>query len=52
LAGGEQVFIIREEEDCFTEETHMEEQEKVRITADAKAGVEEEEEEDRTFNQE
>jgi hypothetical protein len=30
----------------------MEEQEKVRITADAEAGVEEEKEEERIFNQE
>ena len=30
----------------------MEEQEKVRITADAEAGVKEEEEEERIFNQE
>jgi hypothetical protein len=34
LTGGEQVFIIREEEDHFIEETYMEEQEKVRITAE------------------
>jgi hypothetical protein len=43
-------FHQQREEDHFTEEAHMEEQEKVRITAEAEVGAEEEEE--RIFNQE
>jgi len=45
-------FHQQREEDHFTEETHMEEHEKVRITAEAEIGAEEEEEEKRIFNQE
>ena len=42
--------MIREEKDRFSEENHMKEQEKVRITAKAEVRVEEEEEQ--IFNQE
>jgi hypothetical protein len=43
-------FHQQREEDHFTEEAHMEEQEKVRITAETGVGAKEEEE--RIFNQE
>jgi hypothetical protein len=34
--------MIRKEDGCFSKETHMEEQVKVRIAAEAEVGVEEE----------